>query len=97
MFASLNISSKVFCSVLQIPEKSVHLQLVIGRIMEAVSTVCGLLLLLSSVSHFADFKDSEYHRYVETFMVSFKEHRKLIGMVGLVTSIVGKITIGKDR
>jgi hypothetical protein len=78
-------------------EKSVDWQFVMGRIMEAVSAVCGLLLLLSSVSHFADLKDIKYQRYVDAFAVCVKERRKLTGIVGLVSSVVGKIAIGKDR
>lgn len=90
-------------SLVQVPEKSPSRLLMIGRLLEAVSTVCALLLLLHYLS--TAFRIHEhlrryprgYHKVVEVFLVSIESYRKLIGMLGLTMSIISKITVGKNR
>lgn len=89
--------------LVQVPEKSSSRLLMIGRLLEVVSTVCALLLLLHYLStafsvyeHLRRYHRG-YHQVVEVFLVSIESYRKLIGMLGLTMSIISKITVGKNR
>lgn len=75
----------------------------IGRFLEVVFIVCVFLLffyyfsIVFSVYEYFRRYFRGYYKVVEVFLVSIESYRKLIGMLGLIMSIISKIIVGKNR
>ncbi|XP_062590428.1 transmembrane protein 201-like isoform X1 [Saccostrea cucullata] len=85
-------------SQIQVPGRAVHRTVIVGRIMEVVSAVCSLLLFFVCLSSILDLRQYLRHSdYLTLCLTSINEHKRLIGVIGLFSSIIDKIAVGKNR